>query len=139
MNETHDLLQVHRELMGHLKKLNAVVAGNDNLELPQLKAELEEVRAEVLEHFEFEEDGGYMAMVLSRKPQMKRTVDHLLEEHGQLSQNLEDILDSCNSADSVTQELTEKIHSWMDLLRHHESQENKLVQETFNIDTGTGD
>lgn len=136
---SHDLLEAHRELMVHLHALQEALAPAEKIDMPRLQSQLQTVQTEVKEHFQFEEQGGYLAVVLERKPQLKRTVEELRQEHDRLAGSLQELVRHCQHAITIEPELVAEIQGWMHRLRDHEARENKLVQETFNLETGAGD
>jgi hypothetical protein len=64
--------------------------GTDSAEM---RSRLERTRAHITDHFCFEEQNGYMDAVLHREPNLARTVEDLREEHRQLAQELEGLIE----------------------------------------------
>jgi hemerythrin-like domain-containing protein len=100
---------------------------------------LSELRAHVAQHFQCEEEGGYMAAVLQRKPQSERAVQRLLGEHRPLVEVLDVLVREVEGAEQIDNGFRSRVAEWAELLRRHETEENVLVEDAFNRDFGTED
>ena len=58
----------------------------------EIHERLVKARVHILDHFRFEELGGYLDAIRLRHPRLDRAIQHLLEEHGQLMQTLESLI-----------------------------------------------
>lgn len=94
-------------------------------------------------HIEVEELDGFMRPVCERRPTLTPVLDRLLKEH-------HDMLARCTVIEQFLcahRETTEKncaraqddVRALLADLERHEAAENKLLQEVFNRDIGTGD
>jgi hemerythrin-like domain-containing protein len=134
--KSHPLVEAHHSLMESLENLEKEV--RSRCSLTQLTCSLASIRKRVLDHFRLEEEGGYMKQVLEERPFLERTVEKLLQEHGALAASLETILEELRMpvADAGA---CQRIETWLTQVRHHERQENLLVEDTFGLDVGTKD
>ena len=127
----------HAELFEHIEKLEEVL---DTVQTPmELSRQLHTVRTEITEHFYFEEDGGYMTPLLKEEPRFGGLVKHLLAEHRAMSETLDAIIKEVHGAISVGDGTRDRARAWVKQLRHHESKENRLVQEAYYSTGATGD
>ena len=98
---------------------------------------------EIHEHFELEEDGGFMDDVLKLKPQKKYAVSQLKTEHELMSTDLRRIIkcvDEAGTYDEIKKiNLTQRIRDFLDLLSVHEAEENLLLEDLYLQDDGIAD
>jgi hypothetical protein len=131
--------QAHRTLLADLVELEQAVFPSSGESLAELRAQLGEVHAHVTEHFRFEEQNGYLDSVRKREPRLERTVQQLAEEHGQLRQSLDALIREARAATSLGHTLRDEVREWIERVRQHESRENDLVQDAFNLDISAED
>jgi len=136
---TDALRQTHNALLGHLHFLDLSLRPPITNSPPELRVRLEKVRTHLLDHFRFEEDGGYMEPVLKEEPRLDAEVKNLLDEHIQLARGLDAIVEEFREAEALQELLCEKVRDWLKLVHRHEAHENRLVQEVFLTDQATGD
>jgi hypothetical protein len=130
------LREAHARLRQDLSELEAAAQGPvAGPATPD--ALLRRVRANLAEHFRFEEENGYMSAVLLRDPNRARQVEQLLDEHRRLFAALEALLDEAGQG--VTEAARAKVLGWVASVRRHEEREDTLVQDVFNVDTGAED
>jgi len=108
------------------------------VEMLRLLRELEHL---LPEHFEYEESGGYLAEALAVAPRLTRRAQRLRDEHSGFSAKLAALA-------ARAREVGELPGSWKALatavkkftyeLRHHELEENTLINEAFMDDLGGG-
>ncbi len=133
------LSRTHAVLRDDLRKLKDAARLPGKQRPADMKALLVETRARVAEHFRFEEQNGYMDAVRKREPRLERTVLHLAEEHRQLAQALDALVQEAETAVGPDSGFDERIRAWVDRLRQHEARENELFQNAFNLDIGAED
>jgi hypothetical protein len=104
-----------------------------------LRARLDATHRHIMEHFRFEEQNGYMDTVRKREPRLERSIEHLAEEHWQLAQSLNALIEQARSATSCDQAFRDQVRTWVEQVRQHEVRENELVQDAFNLDIGAED
>ena len=93
-------------------------------------------------HFEFEEGDGYFEDLFEKAPRMASTVDHLLREHGEMLEEVDQLVEIARddfASKHDTSELAQRFAQFHDKLAAHEHAENALVQEVYNVDVGTKD
>jgi hypothetical protein len=98
--------------------------------------------AQLAEQFAFEEQGGYMALVLERLPHVNRTVQELLSEHHRLARSLDALLDEAQAAASkgrLEGAFRERVREWAASVHRPEARENRLVQDACNRDLAAED
>jgi hypothetical protein len=127
----------HVTLGQELRRLEAA------LELSPLEQTKEAIRrlawtqVKLRDHFAFEEQGGYMSLVLERFPNRHREVQELLAEHRQLAEALAALRETAEKtapASPLDPALLQKIKDWIARVRQHEARENGLVQDSCNQD-----
>jgi hemerythrin-like domain-containing protein len=133
------LHKAHTDLLRDLQELEKAVAVESREDPAELGARLGQVRTHLLNHFHFEEEGGYMAPVLKEEPRFARVIQELLAEHRQMAQALDVLIQEVNRAQSLQAIPRERVRAWIGQVRHHESRENNLVQEAYYSSGATGD
>jgi hypothetical protein len=131
--------EAHTVLFGNLKELDEAVRPESGKRGAALGTCLEQVRAHLLEHFRFEEQGGYIAPVLREEPRFSSEIQELLAEHGRLARDLDALIHEARAPGTSQEVLRDRIRAWVKVLRHHESRENQLVQEAYYSAGATGD
>ena len=129
-----DMHRVHAALRHDLERLPEVLAAP-----AEARHFLAELRAHVAQHFRCEEEGGYMAAVLQRRPQDERVVRRLLAEHRPLLEGLDVLVKEAGPAKQIDDGFRARVRTWAELLRRHEAEENVLVEDAFNQDIGQDD
>ena len=103
---------------------------------------LEDLAQHVLDHFEHEEQGGYFADAIQAAPRLRKRIKGLLAEHTQMALQLI-ALHQCAASDSTGsswwQELEAGFEAFYERFTAHEAAENRLSQEVYGDDIGTGD
>jgi hemerythrin len=133
------LHHAHTELLRDLRQLEEAVHSGSSEGPTELGDCLGKMRAHLADHFRFEEQDGYMAAILKEEPRFAPLVQELLDEHRQLAQTLDALLQDVRAARSLQDALRERVRAWVKRVRHHESRENRLVQEVYYSSDATGD
>jgi hemerythrin-like domain-containing protein len=130
--------QAHEALRQNLGEVDeaARVPSRNPWELGSL---LDKVRMHLLKHFRLEEKDGYMSEVLKEDPSRERTARHLLEEHCQLAECLDALVEEAAAWESRRDAFLEKVRAWVKRVQQHESRENRLIEDVLNRDLGTKD
>jgi hemerythrin len=131
---TDDMHRVHAALRQDLDRLPQALSSP-----AEASRYLGELRAHLAQHFRCEEEGGYMAAVLQRKPQSERAVQRLLGEHRPMIEVLDVLVREATMVDQISDDFRRRVAEWAELLRRHEAEENVLVEDAFNQDIGTED
>jgi hemerythrin len=93
-------------------------------------------------HFEFEETDGYFFGLAQTTPHVSATVERLLREHEVMLEEVGSLVTMAREAFETAQDtsdLAERFSRFHARLENHEHEENKLVQDAYNIDIGTKD
>jgi ElaB/YqjD/DUF883 family membrane-anchored ribosome-binding protein len=133
------LSRAHETLVNDLKKLGDAVAPAAKESLDGLRARLAAARADIAQHFRFEEENGYLDIVNKREPRLERAIQHLVEEHRELTRALDGVLAAAAAATRVNNTLRRRVREWLAQVRRHEQRENQLVQDAFDFDIGAED
>jgi hemerythrin len=128
------LRMAHINLLKDLAGLEDSVHSSLGTDSVEMRSLLERTRAHILEHFRFEEQNGYMDAVLHRDPNLARTVENLREEHRQLAQELEGLIERTRTGRHLEEAFRDQVRSWLESVHRHEARENTLVQDAFNVD-----
>ncbi len=130
--------QAHATLFEDLLLLEAA-ACSPARPVAELRVRLQAAHTHVTEHFRFEEEDGYMVAVKEREPRLERMVEQLSAEHRQLLNLLEVIIHEVQAAVCLEDPVADKVRTWIEQMRHHETRETDLVQEAFTLDIGSKD
>jgi hypothetical protein len=142
MSTREGLIQQHRSISLAIEELRSRESFYAS-ELPgdisaQVEQHLLSFEATLLEHFHREEAGGYMSAVLAQSPHLSPRITELALQHTELREMLKTIISGyCRT--SITAEPGRLLLSFLDALRAHETQENRLLQEAWCVDQGTAD
>ena len=106
-----------------------------------LNTRLKNLQHTLLEHFRFEEHGGYMSSVIEGRPHLAHTADRLLADHTALAVELEKLIGDCNSGcgADLESDFAKRLQAWITHLLAHEQDENVLVEDAYNRDIGNKD
>ncbi|QDU92634.1 hemerythrin domain-containing protein [Lignipirellula cremea] len=133
----------HRSINDRLLRL-------ENERIPSLEAlvgrppsllleDLQELRTELVQHFQQEEEGGCLEEALSRCPSLCEEVRRIEGEHPQLLQDLDQIMDStqkqwdCEEASRVKEAFQNLAHR----IRAHEAAESRILIQGFGTHADT--
>ena len=133
------LSRAHQALRNDLWKLGQSVDSARHQDIGPLRAHLVKTQTHLLDHFHFEEVNGYMDKVRKDMPRYDRVIDQLAEEHQKLAQTLNALIGKANVADGLDLPLREEVQQWIAALRRHETREDELVQDAFNLDISAED
>lgn len=133
------LSRAHKALRNDLQKLRDAIQQTTDQDISAIRASLRATRTHILQHFQFEEQNGYMDKVRKREPRLEHTIDQLAEEHQQLSQALDALIEKANQASSLDPDLQDRTRQWIAAVRRHEAREDELVQDCFNLDISAED
>jgi hypothetical protein len=122
----------HRELRGVVERLRGLLSEGAGRKA-DLAAETRSLEQELRRHFEAEESGGYLNVVLEKRPGWSRRVDGLREQHREILLSLADL------ARRPPAEIAEQLGAALDRVQEHDSEECDLVQRAVIEDIGGGD
>jgi hypothetical protein len=139
-SEAEALSRAHAALLEDLRALEVAARPQSGEGLAGLRARLRKTFDHITQHFRFEEQNGYMDAVRKREPRLERVIQQLGEEHRQLTQSLEALLDEARAAAHlVGPGLGEKVREWVERVQRHEAGETEVIQDAFNLDIGAED
>jgi hypothetical protein len=127
--------QAHVALRKDLDELAA--AARAPAGMADLGARLERTRTHLAAHFRCEEENGYMDGVLKRDPNRERIVQHLHADHQRLAESLNALVAAAGRGPDAA--LRAEVLSWVESVRDHETREDRLVQDVFNVDLSAVD
>jgi len=135
------ILQEHGALRQKVHRIHSVLA-EPNPNRAEIESLLREFLNALVIHFANEEEDGFFTEVISRAPQHTGRAGALCVEHQQLLRETEEL---CRFAEAGSpsmpwwRELNARCHEFSKRLMHHESEENRLLQEVHSLDIGLGD
>jgi CBS domain-containing protein len=132
------LRQAHSKLLSELRKLQKATRQASRITHDELVSHLRATRALVQQHFRLEEANGYLENVQNRQPQADHAIQRLWTEHRELLNSLDALIAEASAA-APREPLAAKIKAWVARVRAHESHENALVQDAFNLDISAED
>jgi len=130
------LRRAHTDLLADLQQLGSETA---ELGLASVRTNLLKARHDLVNHFELEEEHGYLDEVRKREPCLEQTLRKLAGEHRKLLQKLDDILAEMEYPQPALEPLQRQVRLWVHDVRGHEIRENDLIQDAFVHDLGAGD
>ncbi len=137
----------HERVADLAQELRAKVAGVPRTGLDgwivDLRKHFEHIRAHLHKHLALEEQGGYLAVVLERRPTLSHEVERLQHEHSEFSRmmnGIRDALEEITASDRLLiRDCCHRINDFLSYIEHHEAQENLVVVSVFTHDIGTED
>ncbi|QXD16142.1 hypothetical protein GQ464_004105 [Rhodocaloribacter litoris] len=97
----------------------------------------------LLKQFDLEEEGGFIQDVVRLAPQYAARVETLQEEHHKVVADLNHVLNVLKDirapSPARTRRLRERFTDVITLFERHESAENRLLQDVYFQDYGSGD
>lgn len=126
----------HQDLERRTTQLRSVL--NQPFNWSHMECILASLERMMLDHFEMEEAGGYLAEVVEAAPYTYHEVEDLLAEHEQMRDLLHRARHAAVDASS-RDDVREILGEWLDLIDEHEHRENMLAITVFNTDLGSGD
>jgi hemerythrin len=135
--------QEHRELEREVGQLrNLLATPPQAIERPALFDVVDRLCTTLGRHFRYEEQGGYLAQVVSRFPNWSAEVEHLRQQHGELRHEIGEargLLEEETDWAQQALEIHRRLNDWVAKLASHQDRENRLYQEAFNLDVGQGE
>jgi hypothetical protein len=131
--------RAHAALLNDLRRLEEAARPPSGAGPADLGVRLAATQAHLTQHFRFEEHDGYMDAVRKRELRLERTVQQLADEHRELAQSLEALLQQARGTGEPDDKLCDAVRAWVGRVRGHEARENALIQHAFNVDIGAED
>jgi hypothetical protein len=139
MASPEELDLAHASLRKDLQALQDVVSADCDATPLRMGNRLAMARTQVTEHFAWEESNGWATAILQQEPRLEHAVRHLLQEHRELTQSLDTLIDEAAAIQHADKPFREKVLRWIERVRDHEARENELLEEAFEEDLGAGD
>lgn len=140
---TKRLSAEHRHLSKATQQLRALAMGPVTAEgfafwRQDLRARLGGFRRLLLDHFEHEEDGGFLRDVLAKVPNSQSKVEALRDEHDNIERRLDTVLDDLERLEATDDPgpIQQQVEDLTNLLVQHETEEQHLVQRTYYREYG---
>lgn len=130
-----NLSAAHAKLLADVGVVEKLITQAD---AATLRSRLEQLRADLTEHFRLEEHGGYLESVRARDPNAGPAIAKLHEEHVTLAKSLDKLVRDAASGHSA-HAMRDGVMAWIGRLRRHEFQENTMAQDAFNVDVSGED
>ncbi len=140
-------LEEHRKLNREIEilklRLDSPLQDSPSKWMAHCVDHLKEFQALLNDHMDMQETEGFLIIVRERRPTLGARVDTLQAEHGTIRRQCAELrVEFSKHADPTTDEINRVrglADKMLEVLRLHEAEENKLVQEAFTQDLGTGD
>jgi len=108
-----------------------------------LQAGFGRLRAHLERHFAVQEEGGYLSMVVERRPTLSTHVEHIRREHDELLQMAEHILRDSSEVMPENRlllaDLCARVQRFMAVVADHDQRENMITLLVFSQDIGGKD
>jgi hypothetical protein len=148
MNENANWIRLEHERVEQLAdqlrgKVAVVPRANLGPWIKEIRESFERFRAHFTKHMALEEQGGYLAAVLERRPGLAGQVERLDREHIELIRIMDGVYRlACDMTPDdrlLVRDCCGRINDLLDYVEHHEDEENLLVTYVFSQDIGTKD
>jgi hemerythrin-like domain-containing protein len=135
-----ELLREHEVVREITRQLELLVeegglVGQDSDWAKRLCDELSSFRRHLQRHFALEEEGGFMLEVVALLPQTSEQVEELRQEHGEILRAINELIHDSNmmayGVGLSKAEFRRSISRVISIIRHHEAEENQLIQRAF--------
>lgn len=133
------LNKAHVKLKEELRGLENLVRNPDKMEPNDTTYHLVNLRQHLLDHFRFEEEGGYMDVVAQREPNLHREMEQLKEDHRRLAAGLDALIADARMGQAAGAAFAQRVRDWVASVRRHEADENRLLQDAFTLDVTAED
>jgi iron-sulfur cluster repair protein YtfE (RIC family) len=133
--------QQHHVVREKLREIHDVLAG-PKIAVAEMLRLLHEFHNDLAVHFKSEEADGFFEEITTLAPRLTVQADKLCVEHEHMLYTMTEL---CRFATAGSpsmpwwQELGSRCHEFSKQLMHHESEENKLLQQSYQEDVGTAD
>ena len=138
------LLGQHRDLHARLLALRADFAATATHAPPldAIRHRLTDLRDHLCDHFDQEEQGGFLEESIARMPRLSVAAREVMAEHPRLLTELDALVKKLPAQDVRDDSWDEAVYGFAAFANHllaHERNENAVVQQGYNEDFGFGD
>jgi iron-sulfur cluster repair protein YtfE (RIC family) len=134
--------QEHDALRDKLRRIHAVLAGPE-IAADEITILLHEFQSALAVHFSNEEESeGFFDEVTAQAPRLAHQAGRLCNEHEEMLRKATELCRfAAAGSPSIAwwRELSSRCHEFSRQLMHHESEENKLLQQAHQEDIGAND
>jgi hypothetical protein len=120
----------------HVRELEQIVARPVPDNLLEMRMRLKAIFGLVKDHFQREEQDGYMAAVMEHDPRYESDVECRMTEHREMRSELAKLVDEADALTQFDADFSERVQAWIEQFRKHEKGEIDLVQEAFAVEVG---
>jgi hypothetical protein len=100
---------------------------------------LDDLESQLPAHFAYEEAGGYLSEELAAAPRLRHRAGRLQREHRELSLRLSHFARHARAGEATDWKgLAEELRDFIDAVRQHELEENRLIRSALMDDLGGG-
>ena len=150
MDDTELIQKVRQEHL-RLREIKAALVaalerspeGDAEQWLKSLRQSFEHFRAHLIHRIALEELGGFLNIVLERRPTLSNQVEHLKQRHAEMIEMAGETMAELRKLDPAKPESVEQaallVKMALSEVKYHEEAETLLVSFVFTQDTGTGD
>ncbi len=138
--ELHGLLRAAREALTPPSGAHAAASGKGGCD--RITEALSRLRDHLTEHFQQEEEGGFLEESLARLPRLAEEAKRVLAEHPGLLDEADRLIQQTSRGDIPAQgwtALCRDVDQFATRLLDHERRENRVVQQGYNEDLGLAD
>ena len=133
------LNNAHVTLMRELLGLENLVRVPEKMEPNDTTYHLVSLRQHLIDHFRFEEEDGVMDEVVRQEPRLSREIDQLKAQHQTLAAGLDALIADARSGHAGETAFAQRVRDWVAGVRHHEAEENRILQDAYTQDVTAED
>lgn len=149
--DTHELANWIREehhkvdeLSSMLRERAGVIPHANVAEwIVDVRDRFEHFRAHLMRHMALEEHEGYMAGVVRKRPALSEVVERLRHEHREVGKIMDGVSTALTNVEVgdrlLIRDLSCRILNLIQVVEHHEADENLMLLSVFTNDIGTKD
>jgi hypothetical protein len=133
-NPFYELAQAEHRQVRQLMDRICALAGEGGADFTGVHAALVELLRHLQEHFQREEEGGYMEEAVTQLPRLAQQMAALERQHGPLLEQLADLVDGVQDIATTPAGRERLNRSWQafcQALRTHEEAEDRVLDEAF--------
>lgn len=133
LKEEHEQLHV-LQLQLETARRDYLASDTSNAKWHQVRTALRDLADHLDRHFSFEEQDGFLLMVVRKRPSLTRIVEELRSEHDDLRERLNELTGHCEMIQRVVdrrETVGPRLQALLDDLSRHEDKEHAVAQETF--------
>jgi len=137
----HEMLRQHGQLLNQIAELRSLAtppAGNGRATDGRVAERLGGLCQGMRSHFAFEEEGGYLDVVVAARPGLFFNVTRLQKEHAEFLREGESLTQALRGSTPRAEARTRLVRL-LDQIGRHQHEEHRLLQQAIADDLGAGD